>query len=172
MKRYPRIIFFTRGVVPSTEAYVIAEGFGANVVFRNANHIPETGCLERCDGVTGDVPARYKEKYRDAEIVIEEFEAAREKALKDAKAPKVQTPALPALVATIEGYSKMKASDKKNALETAVKEKFDFDLDKRNGVGKLEALIIEMEAGNMPSTEALTTEGDGVTGDTSWTPNA
>lgn len=79
MKRYPRILYFIKGVMPSAEAQEVAEEFGPNVAFRNANFVPSSGALEACDGVAGDVPETYK-NLPTAEEAIEKFEAERKAA--------------------------------------------------------------------------------------------
>ncbi len=88
MKRYPRILFFIKGVMPSAEAMEVAEKYGPNVAFRNANFVPSSGAIEKCDGVAGEVPETYK-KCPTAEDALKKFEeerkAASEKASKRQK---------------------------------------------------------------------------------------
>lgn len=74
-----KILFFIDGGSPTIEEVAEADAMGAQVCFRNAQHIPAEGALEACDGVTGCVPARYAEAYPTAEVAI----AARKKALAD-----------------------------------------------------------------------------------------
>ncbi len=85
-KKYPKIIFFIKGVRPSNEEQLIAESLGLNVVFRNANYISETGSLEKCDGVAGKVPAVYANAFPTAEDFsqkyADEMEAKYNKAFK------------------------------------------------------------------------------------------
>lgn len=95
MKRYPRILYFIKGVMPSAEAQEVAEEYGPNVAFRNANFVPSSGALEACDGVAGDVPDTYKDlptaeealsKFEEERKAANEKNAKREKAKAEAKA--------------------------------------------------------------------------------------
>ncbi len=79
MKRYPRILYFIKGVMPSAEAQEVAEALGPNVAFRNANFVPTSGAPEKCDGVAGDVPELYK-KFPTAEEALKKFEEQRKAA--------------------------------------------------------------------------------------------
>jgi len=83
MKRYPRILFFIKGVMPSAEAMEVAEKYGPNVAFRNANFVPSSGAIEKCDGVAGEVPETYA-KCPKAEDAIEAFEKERKAAIEKA----------------------------------------------------------------------------------------
>lgn len=83
MRKYPRILYFIKGVLPSDEAQDVADTLGPNVAFRNANFVAETGALEKCDGVAGEVPARYKEAYPTAE---EALKISKNKAAENKKA--------------------------------------------------------------------------------------
>ena len=88
-KRYPRILFFIKGVMPSVEAQEIAEQYGPNVAFRNAHFVSDTEAPEACDGVAGDVPERYK-KLPTAEEALKKFEEARKVAAETAKKNKAK----------------------------------------------------------------------------------
>lgn len=87
-KRYPKILFFIKGVMPSIEAQEVADEYGPNVAFRNAHFVKDSGSLEACDGVAGEVPEAYK-KLPSAEEACAAFEKARkesgEKARKNAE---------------------------------------------------------------------------------------
>lgn len=78
MRKYPRILFFVAGVMPTEEDFAAAEKLGPNVSFRNASAVPNDGALEKCDGVAGKVPARYAEAFPTAEEAIAEYEAEKE----------------------------------------------------------------------------------------------
>lgn len=75
-----KILYFVNGPAPSPEDFQAAGALNATVVFRNACAVSggET-CLEICDGVAGQVPLVYAEKYPKAEDAIskkaEELEA-------------------------------------------------------------------------------------------------
>jgi hypothetical protein len=73
VRKWPRILFFINGSIPSEEEVAEAESLGFNVTFRNALFVAAEGALEACDGVAGDVPERYAAKYPSAEEVVEEF---------------------------------------------------------------------------------------------------
>lgn len=78
-RKWPRILFFIIGSLPTEEQIEEAESLGFNVVFRNASFSSDEGALEICDGVTGEVPKRYAEKYPSAEEVIDNFKAGSKK---------------------------------------------------------------------------------------------
>lgn len=74
MRKYPRILFFINGPVPSAADYDAAEAFGPNCVFRNARLAEDdTGAMEICDGVAGEVPQRYADLRPTAEFAIDEW---------------------------------------------------------------------------------------------------
>lgn len=55
--KYPRILFFVNGAVPTLEHQLAAERLApCRVSFRNALLVGDEGSLEECDGVFGDVP--------------------------------------------------------------------------------------------------------------------
>jgi len=89
MKRYPRILYFIKGVLPSAEAQEIAETLGSNVAFRNANFVPTSGAPERCDGVAGDVPELYN-KFPSAKEALKKFEDERKASIEKAKEGKAK----------------------------------------------------------------------------------
>jgi len=60
VKKFPKILFFIKGSIPTKEDYEAAESLGPNCVFRNASFVPSTGSLEKCNGVAGLVPELYK----------------------------------------------------------------------------------------------------------------
>lgn len=120
MKRYPRILYFIKGVMPSAEAQEVAEEYGPNVAFRNANFVPSSGALEACDGVAGDVPETYK-NLPTAEEAIEKFEAERKAANeKNAKRDAERKEQAEAAKAEAEKKAKEQAeADAKKAKEQA-----------------------------------------------------
>lgn len=73
-KKYPRILYFISGTVPSSEQVREAQKFGPNTSFRNATLVSSEGALEAADGVAGDVPTRYAD-YTSAEDAIAAYEA-------------------------------------------------------------------------------------------------
>lgn len=89
MKKYPVILFFVAAAMPTAEDFEAAEQLGPNVKFRNASMVPAEGCLEKCDGVAGQVPERYAEAFVSAEDAIAAYEEARKEG--------AQTPAAEAL---------------------------------------------------------------------------
>lgn len=73
MKKYPRILYFIKGSVPTEMDKASALQLGTNVVFRNAVFVPKVGCLEACSGVSGLIPELYSGLPK-GEDVIREFE--------------------------------------------------------------------------------------------------
>lgn len=62
IRKFPRILFFINGPLPTEEQQNEALEYGFNVAFRNADLISADGCREECDGVAGEVPERYADK--------------------------------------------------------------------------------------------------------------
>ncbi len=120
MKRYPRILFFIKGVMPSAEAMEVSEKFGPNVAFRNANFVPSSGSIEKCDGVAGEIPELYKE-CPTAEEALKKFEAERKEAAEKAsKRAKAKEEADAKAKAEAEAKAKEQAeADAKKAAELA-----------------------------------------------------
>lgn len=90
--KQPVILFFTKGSSPTEEEIEAANELGANVKFRAAKFVgDETHGLEICDGVAGQVPKTYAEKYPAAEEALAskklKFKELSEKA-GDEQAPK------------------------------------------------------------------------------------
>ena len=126
MKKYPRILYFIKGVMPSAEAQEVAEALGTNVAFRNANFVPTFGAPEKCDGVAGDVPELYK-KFPTAEEALKTFEEARKEAIEKAKAGKEAR----AKQSEVDAEAaKKKAEEQKKADEAAAKKKAEEDAKK------------------------------------------
>lgn len=72
MRKYPRILYFIVGPVPTPEDYDDAEAFGPNCVFRNASLAEDdSGAMEICDGCAGKVPQRYADLRPTAEAALE-----------------------------------------------------------------------------------------------------
>src|SRR6187431_160443 len=89
-----KILYFIEGPLPTKDDYQDAAklGSGANVVFRNAQQVPnEQHALEVCDGVAGAVPEIYEKAFPPAEKAIAKKEADFKKltdSIDDAKPPK------------------------------------------------------------------------------------
>lgn len=109
MKKYPVILFFIASVMPTEEDYAAAEQLGPNVRFRNASMVPAEGCLEKCDGVAGQVPERYADAYVSAEEAIEAFEQARADG-EQKPAPAALKPAKTKAPAKVEAPAKQQAA--------------------------------------------------------------
>lgn len=73
-KKYPRILYFISGTLPTKEQLREAQKFGPNTSFRNGTLVSSEGALEAADGVAGDVPTRYAD-YTSAEDAIAAYEA-------------------------------------------------------------------------------------------------
>jgi hypothetical protein len=66
--RFPRVLFFTLGMVPTVDDYEDASKFRPNVAFRNGQAVAAMpfSPLEECDAVAGpNVPDRYRKVYPD-----------------------------------------------------------------------------------------------------------
>lgn len=130
LTRVPRILFFIKGTLPTLEEQLEAEDLApARVSFRNANLVREEGALEICDGVTGEVPARYKKAYPTAKKALEGFAEAR-KAAYAAKAKSADEAAkagLDATAANAKALADKAAAEKKKTDDTAAKAKADAD---------------------------------------------
>lgn len=71
-----QILFFISGPAPTPEQFATAAQIPAKVMFRNALAVPnEPHALEVCDGVYGDVPPLYAEKFPSAEEAIAKKQA-------------------------------------------------------------------------------------------------
>lgn len=65
-KKFPKVLFFTKDMLPSEEEMDAAGAIGPGVVFRNSQYVPENpnpGQIEECEAVAGNVPAAYAAKY-------------------------------------------------------------------------------------------------------------
>lgn len=71
--KFPRIIFFLKGMEATVEEMREAIKYGTNVVFRNSTHINPAHNVEDCDGVAGAVPECYSTKFKHAEQVVGDF---------------------------------------------------------------------------------------------------
>jgi len=94
-----KIIYFVSGHHPTSEQFEEAAEIRGHVVFRNAHKVPAGGALEECDGVAGDVPQVYADKYPGHEEAIEKHAAklkAQRERIGDEPAPEVKTAAPPA----------------------------------------------------------------------------
>lgn len=121
--KYPRILFFVNGAVPTLEHQLAAERLApCRVSFRNALLVGDEGSLEECDGVFGDVPKRYADKYPTAEEAIAAFVKTREEQL--AKAEEDAAKAKEAAhAANVEQAEAIAAAAKKKADDEAAKAK-------------------------------------------------
>lgn len=88
MFKHPRILFFIKGPVPSTEDRAEALLLGTNVAFRNNLFISADDAIEACDGVAGDVPAEYLAKCPKAADVLTAFNSEAGKVLNAKEAKK------------------------------------------------------------------------------------
>ncbi len=121
--KYPVILFFIKGTMPTLEQQLAAERLApCRVSFRNATLVGDEGSLENCDGVFGDVPKRYAAKYPTAEDAIAAFVKTREEQL--AKAEEDAAKAKEAAhAANVEQAEAIAAAAKKKADEEAAKAK-------------------------------------------------
>lgn len=125
--KYPFILFFIDGSMPSREQQLAAERMApARVAFRNAQYIGTDGSLEICDGVIGEVPKRYADMPTAEEAIAafvkkrdEEFDAADEEAAKQRELSRAAT------VAAAEAAAKARADAADKAAAAAA------DADKR-----------------------------------------
>lgn len=67
-----RILYFIDGCTPTEEDVEAASQIAGNVVFRNALFVSNNDSLETCDGVAGNVPAIYEERFSSAQAAIQE----------------------------------------------------------------------------------------------------
>lgn len=74
MRRYPQILFFIAGTMPTAKDEADALMLGPNVSFRNASLIVPAATLEKCDGVAGCVPECYAKAFPSAEEAIATFQ--------------------------------------------------------------------------------------------------
>jgi hypothetical protein len=65
VNRFPRILYFIDGPVPTKEQADALAKMGPKAAFRNARMVSDLplSSLEDCDAVAGDVPKRYAETY-------------------------------------------------------------------------------------------------------------
>lgn len=94
------ILFFVDGPMPTAEQFAEAQKLPAQVKFRNAQQVPDSGALEAADGVAGSVPQRYADVYPEAAEAIKNVEKFNKEQLKkggEIQPPKVGTdiPLLP-----------------------------------------------------------------------------
>lgn len=73
MKKFPIILFFVAGSEPTAAQQAESFKLGPNVRFRNAEFVSDVGSMEACDGVAGDVPARYADAYPTAEDALKKY---------------------------------------------------------------------------------------------------
>lgn len=74
MKKHPRILFFTKGAVPTGKERAAAAKLGTNVFFRNACMVQPGDSVEVCDGVAGEVPASYKAMLPSADDALAQWQ--------------------------------------------------------------------------------------------------
>lgn len=88
--KQPKIIFFTRGIVPDEKEKAAIKAIPFPLSIRNASHIgPRDGC-EPCAGVMGHVPKQYAD-FPDGKKVAVEYAAYLKE--RDAKLKALDTPA-------------------------------------------------------------------------------
>lgn len=78
------ILYFIDGPMPTAEQFAEGQSMAAQVKYRNAQQVPDSGALERADGVAGSVPSRYAEVYPEAAEAIKNVEKANKAELKRA----------------------------------------------------------------------------------------
>lgn len=130
LTKLPRILFFVKGTTPTLEQQLEAEKLApCRVSFRNALLVSDEGALELCDGVAGEVPARYKDKYPSVRKAIEKFEAERKAAYEKKKADgeAAQKAALDTASKHADADAKKAAEAKKKADEEAAKKQAEAD---------------------------------------------
>lgn len=72
--KFPVILHFVKGMVPTQEDIAETADYGHDVQFRNAFLLPKKmseGGIEACDGVSGAVPPDYAALFPHAKDVIE-----------------------------------------------------------------------------------------------------
>lgn len=110
MRKFPRILFFIAATMPTAEDFDAADEMGPNVSFRNASMVSTEGALENCDGVAGQVPQRYADKFLSAREAIEAWQTVEMKRRADRAAGKAEEaepePVKPAAPAKVQGAGK------------------------------------------------------------------
>jgi hypothetical protein len=66
-----KILYFINDSMPTAKQIADAEQYGNLICYRNAVHVPQEGALEACDGVAGEVPARYAAEFKTAAEAVE-----------------------------------------------------------------------------------------------------
>lgn len=92
--RYPIILFFINGPVASVEDQRAAAKLGMGVRFRNATVVPadlSPGAIEKCDGVSGMVPASYS-FYPSGDSVFGKWIEARDQGTLEFEFPEYKPP--------------------------------------------------------------------------------
>ncbi len=123
--KLPRILFFVNGPAPSSKEFAMARNLGADVVFRNALHVPAEGSLEFCDGVAGEVPARYSATYSTAKQAIAKYlknaEIEDAKFSSEEKPPKIKTAAELEIEAVVKAAADASLeAEKQKAIDAAI----------------------------------------------------
>lgn len=83
--KFPRILFFIEGTLPTPEQRAEIFKYGPNAAFRNARMATGDHSPEPCDGVTGEVPDAYK-KMPSADDAMKAFAKAQDDEIKRLKA--------------------------------------------------------------------------------------
>ncbi|WNO48654.1 hypothetical protein [Achromobacter phage nyashin_LB6] len=93
--KHPKIIFFTRGIVPNKKEAAAIKSIPFPVSVRNSEHIGPKDACEPCAGVLGHVPDQYDDYPDGAKVVQAYIEkvAERESELKALDTPAAQPPA-------------------------------------------------------------------------------
>lgn len=88
-----KILYFIIGPLPTLKDEEAAEKIKANVVFRNAEHVPKLKhAIEICDGVAGAVPEAYKHLPTPSEAIKKKEAEVKKKTdiVGDSPAPELQ----------------------------------------------------------------------------------
>ncbi|QDH84451.1 hypothetical protein Axy20_046 [Achromobacter phage vB_AxyS_19-32_Axy20] len=93
--KHPKIIFFTRGIVPNKKEAEAIRSIPFPVSVRNAEHIGPKDACEPCAGVMGHIPDQYDDHPDGKQVVAAyvEMVAKRDAELKALDTPATQPPA-------------------------------------------------------------------------------
>lgn len=75
----PKILYFVKGIHTTDEQQLAAFQMSGDVCFRNATQVSNTGSIEKCDGVCGEVPERYKHLPSEKEAIANYINYLKEK---------------------------------------------------------------------------------------------
>lgn len=60
MKKQKKILFFINGTLPTEKELEFSKTCVDKVCFRNIQFLDNNGCIESCDFMLGEIPAKYK----------------------------------------------------------------------------------------------------------------